>query len=326
MKAGKQEASEEARHGIFTPNPLAPLVICSFSTVDRRGCCRQETHYSDTLSGRNCGYIRVGVYGPRIWPVPPETTLGRRHLQQPARIHLPFSWKWPILDPHWLRGAAMCRATARRGATSCLETMPTLRSSPPQGGSPRCSARNPWLAASDGWSLQPPDRWDSACQPSSCSSHGSNLEADRLHRGPRLEPPIDGHVLCQTTQTSTNIATADICNVWVEMDNIFWSSVMWPPQLLAMSSEYEKPKGKCNPHWVIVHGDMASQRARCGQISSFVAFAIHVNGGKDKSLHESAQFCRQGFTLARFLCHLTCPLDTLSNHLAAGILLSIQAC
>ena len=199
-------------------------------------------------------------------------------------------------------------------------------SGPPLGGSRRCSARNPWLAASDGWSLQPPDRWDSACQPSSCPSHGSNLEADRLHRGPRLEPPIDGHVLCQTTQTSTNIATADICNVWVEMDNIFWSSVMWPPQLLALSSEYEKAKGKCNPHWVIVHGDMASQRARCGQISSFVAFAIHVNGGKDKLLHESAQFCRQGFTLARFLCHLTCPLDTLSNHLAAGILLSIQAC
>ena len=61
----------------------------------------------------------------------------------------------------------------------------------PLGGSRRCSGRNPWLAASDGWSLQPPDRWDSACQPSSCSSHGSNLEADRLHRGPRLEPPID---------------------------------------------------------------------------------------------------------------------------------------
>ena len=28
-----------------------------------------------------------------------------------------------------LQGAAMCRATGRRGATSCLETMPTLRSS-----------------------------------------------------------------------------------------------------------------------------------------------------------------------------------------------------
>ena len=56
------------------------------------------------------------------------------------------------------------------------------------------------------------------------------------------------------------------------------------------------PSTKSNPasHWVIVHGDMASQRARCGQISSFVAFAIHVNGGKDKLLHESAQFCRQG--------------------------------
>ena len=29
----------------------------------------------------------------------------------------------------------------------------------PLGGSRRCSGRNPWLAASDGWSLQPPDRW-----------------------------------------------------------------------------------------------------------------------------------------------------------------------
>ena len=127
-----------------------------------------------------------------------------------------------------------------RGATSCLETMPTLRSSPPQGGSRRCSGRNPWLAASDGWSLQPADRWDAACQPSSCPSNSSNLEADRLHRGPGLElPPIDGHVLCQTTQTPANIGapTADICNVGVEMNNIFWSSVMWPPQLLALSSE-----------------------------------------------------------------------------------------
>ena len=78
------------------------------------------------------------------------------------------------------------------------------------------------------------------------------------------------------------------------MKNIFWSSVMRPPQLLALSSEYEKAKRKSNSaaHWVIVQGDMASQRARCRQISSFVAFAIHVNGEKDKSLRESAQFCR----------------------------------
>ena len=62
-----------------------------------------------------------------------------------------------------------------RGATSCLETMPTLRSSPPQGGSRRCSGRNPWLAASDGWSLQPADRWDAACQPSSCPSQARTL-------------------------------------------------------------------------------------------------------------------------------------------------------
>ena len=54
----------------------------------------------------------------------------------------------------------------------------------PLGGSRRCSGRNPWLAASDGWSLQPPDRWAAACQPSSCPSSSSNLEADRLHRGP----------------------------------------------------------------------------------------------------------------------------------------------
>ena len=45
-----------------------------------------------------CGYMGLG-YGRcllrRRW-------LGRRDLQQPARIHLPFSWKWPLLDP--LRG------------------------------------------------------------------------------------------------------------------------------------------------------------------------------------------------------------------------------
>ena len=181
----------------------------------------------------NSGYLRVWVYGPRIWPLPPETTLGRH--RQPARIHLPFSWKWP--------SSTLTRSEGRQcaGPRVVEGQLPAWRrcqhSGPPLGGSRRCSARNPWLAASDGWSLQPPDRWDSACQPSSCPSHGSNLEADRLHRGPRLEPPIDGHVLCQTTQTSTNIATADICNV---CDIICWSSVMWPPQLLALSSEYEK--------------------------------------------------------------------------------------
>lgn len=185
----------------------------------------------------NSGYLRVWVYGPRIWPLPPETTLGRH--RQPARIHLPFSWKWP--------SSTLTRSEGRQcaGPRVVEGQLPAWRrcqhSGPPLGGSRRCSARNPWLAASDGWSLQPPDRWDAACQPSSCPSSSSNLEADRLHRGPRLERPIDGHVLSQTTQTPTNIgAPADICNVGVKINNIFWSSVMWRPQLLALSSEYEK--------------------------------------------------------------------------------------
>ena len=110
----------------------------------------------------NSGYLRVWVYGPRIWPLPPETTLGRH--RQPARIHLPFSWKWP--------SSTLTRSEGRQcaGPRVVEGQLPAWRrcqhSGPPLGGSRRCSARNPWLAASDGWSLQPDPLQTAGLQPS----------------------------------------------------------------------------------------------------------------------------------------------------------------
>ena len=236
----------------------------------------------------NSGYLRVWVYGPRIWPLPPETTLGRH--RQPARIHLPFSWKWP--------SSTLTRSEGRQcaGPRVVEGQLPAWRrcqhSGPPLGGSRRCSARNPWLAASDGWSLQPPDRWDAACQPSSCPSSSSNLEADRLHRGPDWSDQLTATYFPRQLRHPLTLGLQPTFVMSVSKLTIFSG----PQSCGGLNYWPCHPSTKSNPasHWVIVHGDMASQRARCGQISSFVAFAIHVNGGKDKLLHESAQFCRQG--------------------------------
>ena len=161
------------------------------SIYDLPGSCYwQETHFSATLQGRNSGHIQVWVYGPRIWLLPPETTLGGT-VSQPAYIF--HSHGNGLLDPP--RGGNV-PGHGSRGATSWPETMPTL-------GSPgRISPLLPVIRSLRWMEPAATRPMATGCQPASCPSSSSNLEADRLHRGPDWRTTnCHGHVLCARQHT-----------------------------------------------------------------------------------------------------------------------------
>ena len=108
-------------------------------------------------------HIRVWVYGPRIWPVPPETTVAGQEGCSAASPHT-SSILMEMASARPSEGRQCAGPRLFRGATSCLDPMPTLWGSRLPWEDPS----NPWLSGSDGSSLQPPDRWDYPCQPSSC--------------------------------------------------------------------------------------------------------------------------------------------------------------
>ena len=128
--------------------------------------------------------------------------LGRRDVQQPARIHLPFSWKWPLLDP--LRGGnvpghdsfegqlpAWIRCQ-HSGAAASPGRIRVIRGSPAQMDR-ACSHQTDGTTPANRLLALIPCLEPSAGQVTSRTQIG----ATNCH----------GNVLSQTTQTSTNIAT-----------------------------------------------------------------------------------------------------------------------
>ena len=268
----------------FTPNPP---VNCSFSTVDRRGCCRQETHYSDSLPGildtYGSGYMGLG-YG--------HCLLRRRWAgigSQPAYIFHSHGNgpPRPSLAP---RGGNVPGHGSSRGNFL-----------------PGDDANTPVLPWEDHGAALPVIRgsqpqMDGACSHQTDGTQPANhllaLRAARTLRrtgytgGPDWSDQLTATYFPRQLRHPLTLGLQPTFVMSVSKLTIFSG----PQSCGGLNYWPCHPSTKSNPasHWVIVHGDMASQRARCGQISSFVAFAIHVNGGKDKLLHESAQFCRQG--------------------------------